>query len=141
MVFQLEILLSLTKPFVCFKMELIQRIVSVDKFGDERFFFLMQRVGCFFNGFWPGDEKWSKFRLSLAIFNSMEILIYAIFQFLFMIEHGSELIVVLDALTPAATQVVVGIKLLVIFHQRHQLRVIFEYLKRNFVNGKMLEIL
>lgn len=115
-------------------MKSIQRIVSVEKFGEEKFFFRMQRIGCFFNGFWPGDESWTRFRLNFAIFNAMEILIYAIFQFIFIVEHLSELVVVLDALTPWATQIVVAIKLLVVHHQRHQLRDIMRYLKGNFVD-------
>lgn len=118
-------------------MKSIERIVSVEKFGEAKFFFLMQRIGCFFNGIWPGDAEWTKFRLSFAIFNAMEILIYAIFQLWFIFEHGNELIVVLDALTPLATQIVVGIKLLVVRHQRHHLRVIIKYLKENFVNGEL----
>lgn len=135
-ILQIGFSLSLARAFDCIKMEKIQRLLSVEKFGEEKYFFAMQRVGSFFNGFWPGYEKVSKFRLSLSIFNAMEILIYSIFQLQFIIEHGNDLKIVLDALTPCATQIVCGIKLLVVFHQRHQLRIIFKYLRENFVNGK-----
>lgn len=135
MIFQLAIIVQ---SLLCgaLNMKSIQRIVSVEKFGEEKFFFRMQRIGSFFNGFWPGDENWTRFRLNFAIFNSMEILIYAIFQLIFIVEHLSELVVVLDALTPLVTQIVVAIKLLVVHNQRHQLRDILRYLKGNFVNGK-----
>jgi hypothetical protein len=112
-------------------------LLSVNKFSNQKFFFKIPKIGCKFIGFWPGNDNEinSKKRISIAFFNSSVVLIYCIFQINFCFVHRKNLTVFLDALTPLATQLTIGIKILVVIHQRRALREIIEFLRQSFFNG------
>lgn len=108
----------------------MKSLFSVKKFSEQKFFFRIAKIGCKFIGIWPGNQK-----IAFAVFNSFEILILAIFQFNFCFAHSDNLVVFLDALTPVMTQVTIGLKILVVVHQRRKLYEIIEYLKQSFFYG------
>jgi hypothetical protein len=113
----------------------MKSFLSVQKFSEKKYFFQIPKIGCKFIGFWPGDETISKFKIALAFFNSFEILILAIFQINFCYTHRHNLTVFLDALTPLATQLTIGLKILVVIRQRRVLRDIIEFLRQSFFYG------
>lgn len=110
--------------------------LSVEKFSDKKFFFPIQRLGWRIIGFWPGSDNITKLQIFIAVFNALEILVYSFFQFNFCFLNRGKLIVVLDALTPLATQFTSGLKILYIVWWRREIKQILDFLRDAFDNGK-----
>ncbi len=113
------------------------RIVDIDRFQEQKYFFRVQKVGWRIVGFWPGNDNISKPRVILAIANSIEILVYSVFQLLYCYDNTDNLVFLLDALTPVVTQITTAVKVLVIVARRKELRSILDYLKQSFYYGKL----
>lgn len=106
-----------------------------ERYMNEEYFFRIQRIFLRFIGFWPSTEYMKKYQIRLAIFNSMIVLIYGIFQLNYCIKSDS-LVDILDALTPASTQVVTGVKVLIVVYRRNEIKIMLDYLYEFFVTGK-----
>lgn len=112
-------------------------MLDTERFQDKKFFFRVQQFGWKIVGFWPGIDNVSTPLVVLAIANSIEILVYSVFQLLYCYESADNLVFLLDALTPVLTQITTAIKVLVIVARREDLRSILDYLKQSFCNGKL----
>lgn len=108
-----------------------------ERFNDQRFFFRVQKWGWRIVGFWPGNDNVSKFQIALAVANSIEILIYSVFQLMFCYANRDNLVALLDALTPVVTQITTAMKVLIIVSRRDDMRAILDYLKHSFYFGKL----
>lgn len=107
------------------------------KFSDKKYFFRVQKWGWKVIGFWPGMENVSKSRIARAVANSVEILIYSVFQLMYCYSNRHNLVFLLDALTPVLTQITTAIKVLIIVMRRKDMWLVLEYLKRSFYLGEL----
>jgi hypothetical protein len=112
------------------------KFLQVERFTNKEFFFRVQKIGWKFIGFWPGSDDITKIQLIVAVLNAIEVLFYCIFQFYFCYVNRSNLLVVLDALTPCATQLFCGLKILVVVWKRKDIKVVLDHLKDSFYFGK-----
>lgn len=110
-------------------------IFKDERYMYEEYFFRIQRIFLRFIGFWPSTKYMKKYQIRLAIFNSMIVLIYGIFQLNYCIKSDS-LVDILDALTPASTQIVTGVKVLIVVYRRNEIKIMLDYLYEFFVTGK-----
>ena len=110
---------------------------DLEKFSAKKYFFPIQQLGWKFIGFWPGSDAVTKLQLAVAFLNVFEILVYCIFQFNFCYVNRTDLLVVLDAFTPLATQFTTPIKILVIVSRRHELKEVLDHLKNSFYSGEI----
>lgn len=108
---------------------------KVERFSQKKFFFRVQKIGWKFIGFWPGSDKFSSFISIHVILNCLEVLIYAAFQLAFCFVNRGNLVVLLDALTPVATQIVSAVKALVILWRRKDIKETLDYLRDSFYSG------
>jgi hypothetical protein len=91
-------------------------------YADKKHFFRVQRLAFLTGiGFWPGSD-FHTWQISFAIFNSLEILFYAIFQVKFCIENINDLVSLLSGFTPLVTQVITSIKILIIIWRRNDVK-------------------
>lgn len=111
-------------------------ILDTERFQDKKYFFRVQKWGWNIVGLWPGMENVSMWRIVLAIANSVEILVYSLFQLLHCYESADNLVVLLDALTPVLTQITTAMKVIIIVVRRKDVKYILEYLKQSFYYGK-----
>lgn len=112
-------------------------IFDSQRFVENRYFFRVQKWGWKIVGFWPGIEKVSSLRIALAVANSIEILVYSVFQLLYCYHSADNLVFVLDALTPVLTQITTAMKVLIIVARRNDLKFILDFLKQSFYYGKL----
>lgn len=110
---------------------------NLENFSARKYFFSIQKLGWKFIGFWPGSDNITKFQLALVFFNVFEVLIYCIFQLNFCYVKRERLVVVLDALTPLATQFTTSIKVLVIVTWRKELKIVLDHLRDSFSGGEL----
>lgn len=110
-------------------------IFKDERYMDEKYFFRIQRIFLRFIGFWPSTNYMKNYQIRLAIFNSMIVLVYGVFQLNYCIKSDS-LVDILDALTPASTQIVTGVKVLIVVYRRNEIKIILDYLYEFFVTGK-----
>jgi hypothetical protein len=111
------------------------------KFKAKKFFFPIQMLGWKILGFWPGSKHISKLQLAFILFNVFEVLIYGTFQLNFCYQNRENLVVVLDAMTPLATQLTTSIKILVIVAWRNELKQVLDSLRECFLDGEVNELL
>lgn len=110
-------------------------IFNIERFCDRKYFFAVQKLGWKLIGFWPGDDHITTFQLSLAVLNSLEVLIYGYFQLVFCYANLDNLVILLDTMTPFLTQITSAVKILVIFWKRHDLKKVLDHLKESFCHG------
>lgn len=111
-------------------------IFNIEQFSDKKYFFRVQKWGWKIVGFWPGSDSVSKFQTTLAVVNSIEVLIYSIFQLMYCYANRENLVLLLDAMTPVVTQITTAMKVLIIVWRRDEMRAILDYLKQSFYFGK-----
>lgn len=118
--------------------------LDTSRFTDRKYFFRVQKIGWRLIGFWPGSDNISTLQILIAILNSLEVLIYAVFQLTFCYANRANLVVILDAMTPCATQITSAVKILIIVSRRKDIKVVLDHLKRSFYDGnwiiKMFEL-
>lgn len=111
-------------------------ILNTERFQEKKYFFRVQKWGWRIVGFWPGMKNISALRIALAVANSIEILVYSVFQLLYCYHSADNLVSLLDALTPVLTQITTAIKVLIIVARRDDIKFILDYVKQSFYNGK-----
>lgn len=112
------------------------RITDTKQFQNKQFFFRVQKWGWRVVGFWPGLGNVPKPRIVLSVANSIEILVYSVFQLMYCYESADNLTLLLDALTPVLTQITTAIKVLFIVARRDDIKFVLDYLKESFYKGK-----
>lgn len=112
-----------------------EELSRVERFSERKYFFRIQKIGWRFIGFWPGSDNVSTFQLALAILNGLEVLIYCACQFSFCYENRGNLVIILDALTPAITQFTSAMKIFFIVYNRREIFAILRYLSDSFESG------
>lgn len=109
-------------------------------FYDKKYFFRVQKWGWKIIGFWPNSDNVSKLRIALAVANSVEILIYSVFQLMYCYSNLDNLVFLLDALTPVVTQITTAMKVLIIVTRRKDIKFILNYLKQSFYHGRFVKL-
>lgn len=94
------------------------------KYLDKLNFFKVQRLFLRFVGFWPGDDKNSKFGLFRAILHATFLYIVVGFEINFAFVFSDKLALVLDCLTPTCTKFVTATKILVVLWRRKQIKIL-----------------
>nr|QGW45394.1 odorant receptor 21 [Bradysia odoriphaga] len=117
------------------------QILQTERFTAQKYFFRVQKWGWKVVGFWPGMDNIPSLRIGLAIANSIEVLIYSVFQLMYCYESSDNLVFVLDALTPVLTQITTAMKVLIIVARREDLKFVLDYLKQSFYYDKSRESL
>ena len=110
-------------------------IFKDERYMDEKYFFCIQRIFLRCNGFWLSTNYMKSYHIGVAIFCSMLVLVYGVFQLNYCIKSES-LLDILDALTPAATQIVTGVKVLFVIYRRNEIKIVLDQLHELFVTGK-----
>lgn len=108
---------------------------TTERFQNPKFFFRVQKWGWRIVGFWPGVSNVSFLGIFLAVVNSIEVLIYSVFQLLYCYSNTNNLVLLLDALTPVLTQITTAIKVLIIVARRDDLKFVLLFLKKSFCEG------
>ena len=116
---------------------MLSSFFDLEKFSAKKYFFPIQQFGWRFIGFWPGSDAVTRLQLAVAFFNIFEILFYCIFQLNFCYINRSDLLVVLDAFTPLATQFTTPIKILVIVSRRREVKEVLDYLRESCFGGEV----
>lgn len=123
------------------------------KFASSCTFFRVQKFGWNMMGFWLGEDEITRLQLIVLLVNCMEVLIYGvrtfskqqfrsfcqIFQGWFIFVNRGNLVVVFDAITPFLTQIPTILRLLILVWYRNDLKYVLDYLKADFVNGKLIK--
>lgn len=115
-------------------------MLTTERFIERKYFFRVQKIGWKLIGFWPGSDNVSTFQIIISVLNSLEVLIYAVFQLSFCYVNRANLVVLLDAMTPVTTQITSAIKALVIVSQRKQIKEVLDQLKKSFYHGKKIHL-
>ncbi|CAO1405802.1 unnamed protein product [Diamesa serratosioi] len=103
-----------------------------ERYMDEKYFFRVQRIFLRCIGFWPSTNYMKNYQIGFAIVNVMVVLVYGVFQLNYCIKSDS-LLDILDALTPASTQIVTGVKVLIVVYRRNEIKIMLDYLYEFFV--------
>lgn len=112
-------------------------VPDIERFSDKKYFFRVQKWGWKIVGFWPGKDNVSTLQIVLAVANSIEVLIYSVFQLMFCYANKDNLVLLLDAMTPVLTQITTAMKVLIIVWRRDDMRAVLDYLKQSFYFGKL----
>lgn len=112
----------------------IEKFLKTDIYGEEKYFFKLQRFGFGFIGFW--FLNFTNWQIGFTMFNSLEILFYAIFQINFCVKNFNNLVEFLSGITPLVTQVITAFKILIVLSRREAFKSILTSLHESFVNGK-----
>jgi hypothetical protein len=107
-------------------------------FGEEKYFFIVQRVIFKLIGFWPEGEEFLAWQMSLAIFNALEILFFASFQVNFCIKNFDNLIELLNGFTPLVTQIITALKIFILIARRNDFKRILDALRESFLKGEFI---
>jgi len=112
---------------------------AASKYGDKKYFMLIQRLCGRLIGFWVGDDDADikSWQIILAVFSAMEIWFVAVFQIWFCAENIENLMEFLRGVAPLITQFLTAFKILSIVWKRKQFKMILDFLERSFVDGEI----